>query len=91
MASLRVWLEGRTLKERQVEGLIQRSIPYNEVEGIAQGILGRQDRKGEPPDRHVEVFIKCGIRGKDSSVEGSAQGILGQHDLKGEPPEVLIQ
>ena len=37
--------------------LIQRSIPYKEVEGIAQGILGRQvDEKdaGDEPDKTAE-------------------------------------
>ena len=80
-----------------MEVLIQWGIPGKDssVEGIAQGILGRQDLKGEPPDRHVEVLIQWGIPCKDGSVEGIAQGILGRPDLKGEPPdrivEVLIQ
>ena len=51
------------------------------VECIAQGILGRQDLKVEPPDRHVEGLIQWGVPGKESSVEGIAQGILGRQDL----------
>ena len=40
-------------------------------EGIAQGMHARQDLKGEPPDRHVEVLIQLGILYKDN-VEGRA-------------------
>ena len=57
------------------------------MEGIAQGMHARQDLKGEPPDRHVEVLIQWGILYKDSSVEGIAQSMHASQDLKGEPPD----
>ena len=56
---------------------------------------GRQDLKGEPPDRHVEVLIQWSSPYRDRPVEGIVQGIQGWEELTGEPPdshvEVLIQ
>ena len=47
------------------------------MEGIIQSrqdMQDRQDRKGKPPDSHVEEFIHCSIKSKDSQLDGIIPG-----------------